>query len=79
MPVLLLKEGEKRRETGGGKDGWSMSESNEDGRVLGIAVLGRKTVGEERNILAKQVCWQIIERALKKKILRYTVSYAQNV
>lgn len=31
-------------------------------------MLRRKTVGEERNILAKQVCWQIIERdPLKKK------------
>lgn len=40
-----------------------MNESNEDGRVLGIAVLRRKTVDEERNILAKQICWRIIERA----------------
>lgn len=77
MPVLLLKE--KRRGKQEGRKGWSVSESNEDGRVLGIAVLRRKTVGEERNILAKQVCWRITERAPLKKILRYTVSYAQNV
>lgn len=43
----------------------SGSESDED--VESWAVLRRKTVGEERNILAKQVCWQIIERDPLKK------------